>query len=129
MISSKKFTKFAIGTSVVILFTSGMMATQASAASIKNGVGCSKIGANAKVGSKLYRCAKNPYVKPTQNTWTLRGCLTALAMWNDAKEQYADWVDLAKLAGADGQKTIDELQASITSLEETMKNVACKRGA
>jgi len=100
-----------------------------SAQKISNGVVCSKPGATTKVGAKFYRCSKNPYVKPTQNTWTLRGCLTAQALWKDAKEQYGDWVDLAKLAGAEGQKTIDELQASISSLEDTMKNVACKRGA
>jgi hypothetical protein len=108
--------------SLGVLIGSGLQIVPASALTIKNGVNCSKVGATTKVGSKTYRCAKNPYVKPSQNTWTLRGCLTALAMWKDAK-------DLAKLAGAEGQKTMDELQASITSLEDTMKNVACKRGA
>ena len=112
-----------------VLIAAGFYALPASAASVKNGVNCAKAGASAKVGSKTYRCAKNPYVKPERNTWTLRGCLTAYAMWKDAKEQYADWVDLAKIAGPDGQKTMDELQASITDLEETMKDVACKRGA
>lgn len=112
-----------------VLLATGLQVTPASAATIKNGVNCSKAGATTKVGTKIYRCAKNPYVKPTRTTWTLRGCLTAYAMWKDAKEQYADWIDLAKLAGADGQKTMDELQASITDLEATMKDVACKRGA
>ena len=111
-----------------VLLATGLQVTPASAATIKNGVNCSKAGATTKVGTKIYRCAKNPYVKPTRTTWTLRGCLTAYAMWKDAKEQYADWIDLAKLAGADGQKTMDELQASITDLEATMKDVACKRG-
>ena len=106
-----------------------LAAAPANAAMVKNGVNCAKAGATTKVGTKTYRCAKNPYVKPTRNTWTLRGCLTAYAMWKDAKEQYADWIDLAKLAGAEGQKTMDELQASITDLEATMKDVACKRGA
>ena len=115
--------------SLGVLLAAGFYALPASAASVKNGVNCAKAGASAKVGSKTYRCAKNPYVKPERNTWTLRGCLTAYAMWKDAKEQYADWVDLAKLAGAEGQKTMDELQASITDLEATMKEVACKRGA
>jgi hypothetical protein len=121
--------KSIVAISLGALLSLGLFATPASAASVKNGVNCSKAGATTKVGAKIYRCAKNPYVKPTQNTWTLRGCLTAQAMWKDAKEQYADWVDLAKLAGAEGQKTMDELQASITSLEDTMKTVACKRGA
>jgi hypothetical protein len=118
-----------IAVSLGALLSIGMYATPANAATIKNGVVCAKKDANAKVGTKTYRCAKNPYVKPTQNTWTLRGCLTALAMWKDAKQQYEDWVDLAKLAGAEGEKTMQDLQTSITELEDTMKNVACKRGA
>ena len=121
--------KSLVAASIGFLPITGLYATPSSAATVKNGVNCSKAGATTKVGTKVYRCAKNPYVKPTRNTWTLRGCLTAYAMWKDAKEQYADWVDLAKLAGAEGQKTMDELQASITDLEATMKDVACKRGA
>jgi hypothetical protein len=103
--------------------------TAATAQNISNGTNCAKSNSSVKVGNKSYRCAKNPYVKPTRTTWTLRGCLTAYAMWKDAKEQYADWVDLAKLAGEQGQKTMDELQASIIELESTMKDVVCKRGA
>jgi len=120
--------KSLVAISLGAILSIGLVATPANAVSVKNGVNCSKVGSTTKVGTKIYRCAKNPYVKPSQNTWTLRGCLTALAMWKDAKQQYSDWVDLAKLAGADGQKTMDELQASIVSLEETMKTVACKRG-
>jgi len=119
--------KFVSTISIFFLITA--INTSISNAAVSNGVNCSKAGATTKVGTKVYRCAKNPYVKPSRNTWTLRGCLTAYAMWKDAKEQYADWVDLAKLAGAEGQKTMDELQASITDLEATMKDVACKRGA
>ena len=50
-------------------------------------------------------------------------------MWKDAKQQYADWVDIAKLAGDDGQKSLDDLQASIDKLETTMKTQVCKKGA
>jgi hypothetical protein len=121
----KKF----LAISTISLFLVAVSPFSTSAATIKNGVNCSKSGTTAKSGSKTYRCAKNPYVKPERNTWTLRGCLTAYAMWKDAKEQYEEWVDLAKLAGAEGQKTMDELQDSIEGLEDTMKNVACKRGA
>ncbi len=121
--------KFLVAIVSTVFILSGLFVSPSNAAPVKNGVNCSKSGAVTKVGTKTYRCAKNPYVKPARLTWTLRGCLTAYAMWKDAKEQYEDWVDLAKLAGAEGQKTMDELQASITSLEETMKTVACKRGA
>ena len=106
-----------------------MMVVPSQAATVKNGVACSKANATTKVGSKVYRCGKNPYVKPTKLTWTLRGCFTANALLKDARSQYEDWKDLAKLAGADGEKTLMELQTSITELENTMKNEVCKRGA
>jgi hypothetical protein len=47
----------------------------------------------------------------------------------DARSQYEDWKDLAKLAGAEGEKTLVELESSIIDLENTMKNEVCKRGA
>ena len=106
-----------------------LMVVPSQAAKVKNGVACSKANATTKVGSKVYRCGKNPYVKPTKLTWTLRGCFTANALLKDARSQYEDWKDLAKLAGADGEKTLMELQTSITELENTMKNEVCKRGA
>ena len=106
-----------------------MMSAPATAVTVKNGVKCTKAGATTKVGTKVYRCGKNPYFKPTSLTWTLRGCFTANALLKDARSQYEDWKDLAKLAGAEGEKTLNELQASITELENTMKNEVCKKGA
>lgn len=111
-----------------ILF-SGVAIAPANAATIKNGVACTKANATTKVGSKTYKCAKNPYVTPTKRTWTLTGCLTAFSLWKNAKEEYDNWKDLAKLAGPDGEKTMQELLDSIASLEKTMKTVACKKGA
>ena len=111
-----------------ILF-SGVAIAPANAATIKNGVACSKANATTKVGAKTYKCAKNPYVTPTKRTWTLTGCLTAYSLWKNAKEEYDNWKDLAKLAGPDGEKTMQELLDSIASLENTMKTVACKKGA
>jgi hypothetical protein len=99
------------------------------AVNIKNGVKCAKLGSFSNVGKKIYRCGKNPFFKPNSLTWTLRGCFTANALLKDARSQYEDWKDLAKLAGADGEKTLMELQTSITELENTMKNEVCKRGA
>jgi hypothetical protein len=121
--------KSMVAVSLGALLSIGIYSTPAGAVTIKNGVNCSKAGATTKVGSKIYRCAKNPYVKPTQNTWTLRGCLTARSMWKDAKSQYEDFQALALLAGEEGKKTMEDLQKSITELESTMKDVACKRGA
>ena len=106
-----------------------MMSTPAMAVTVKNGVKCTKANATTKVGSKVYRCGKNPYFKPTSLTWTLRGCFTANALLKEARQQYEDWKDLAKLAGAEGEKTMNDLQASITELENTMKNEVCKKSA
>ncbi len=99
------------------------------AATVQNGVKCTKAGATTKVGTKVYRCGKNPYFKPASLTWTLRGCFTANTLLKEARSQYEDWKDLAKLAGAEGEKTLNDLQASITELENTMKNEVCKKGA
>jgi hypothetical protein len=59
----------------------------------------------------------------------LRGCFTANALLKDARSQYEDWKDLAKLAGAEGEKTLQDLQTSITELETMMQNEVCKKGA
>ena len=118
--------------SAKIVFVLGLTVASASpviAVTVKNGVKCTKANATTKVGTKVYRCGKNPYFKPTSLTWTLRGCFTANTLLKDARQQYEDWKDLAKLAGAEGEKTMNDLQASITELENTMKNEVCKRGA
>ena len=122
-----KKTVMAIALGAVL--ATGLIAAPANAATIKNGVACTKANATTKVGTKTYKCAKNPYVTPTKRTWTLTGCLTAYALWKDAKQQYDDFIDIAKIAGPDGQKTMDDLQKSIDSLEVTMKTQACKKGA
>lgn len=116
----------------VFLFTvasTAMNSSVASAAKIANGISCVKAKATAKVGGKTYVCAKNPYLKPTKLTWTLRQCLTANTLRQDALEQYETWKDLAKLAGPEGDSVLADLQKSITELENTMKNEVCKKGA
>ena len=112
---------------VLLLVFSGTQDSQA--VLVKNGMKCSKVGATTKVGTKVYSCGKNPFFKPASMTWTLRGCFTANVLLKDARSQYEDWKDLAKLAGAEGEKTLQDLQTSITELETMMKNEVCKRGA
>ncbi len=117
---------FALG---LILSSLVVSTSLSSAATVRNGVKCTKAGATTKVGTKVYRCGKNPYFRPASLTWTLRGCFTANALLKDARSQYEDWKDLAKLAGAEGEKTLQDLQTSITELETMMKNEVCKKGA
>ncbi len=121
--------KFKVLILVVITFGTVFYALPGNSSTVRNGVSCKIANTTTKVGAKVYRCGKNPYLNPTKLTWTLRGCFTANLLLKDARSQYEDWKDLAKLAGADGEKTLAELQLSISELEETMKNEVCKRGA
>jgi hypothetical protein len=98
-------------------------------AAISGGASCPKAGSTTKVGTKSYQCAKNPYLKSTKISWTLKSCFTAYALWADAKQQYSDWKDIATLSGPEGVKTLADLQTSIDGLEQTMKTQVCKKGA
>ena len=103
-------------------------ATTSSAATIKNGVACKKLGQKTKSGSKTYYCEKNPYVTPTKNTWTLSTCLDANDLYIEAKDQYVIFKDI--LSGSpEGVIELGNLQKSMDSLTVLMKTKACKKGA
>ena len=125
----KRFTAYVLLPLLLVSINIAINPSAASAAKISNGVVCAKSKATTKVGSKTYVCAKNPFLKPTKLTWTLRQCLSANALRKDALEQYETWKDLAKLAGPEGDAVLADLQKSISDLENTMKNEVCKRGA
>ena len=114
---------------VIWAFSISFNLLPANSLAVKNGVKCTKLGQTSKVATKVYRCGKNPFFKPSTLTWTLRSCFTANALLKEARSQYEDWKDLAKLAGVEGEKTLQDLQTSITELETTMKNEVCKKGA
>ena len=114
---------------VSFMFLLAMNAQAVYGVTIKNGVTCSNVGKIVKFDGRVYRCGKNPIFKPNKLTWTLRGCFTANALLKDARSQYEDWKDLAMLAGAEGEKTLSDLQSSIDELESIMKNEVCKKGA
>ena len=103
-------------------------ATTSSAATVKNGVGCKKLGQKTKSGKKTYYCEKNPYVTPTKNTWTLTSCLDANDLYIEAKDQYDIFKDI--LSGSpEGMTELGNLQKSMDSLTVLMKTKACKKGA
>ena len=95
---------------------------------IRNGVTCSKSNLISKVGNKTYRCTNNPYITPEKKTWTLKQCVDAIRLRNDAIKKYDEFEVLAKLAGEEGIKALNDLQKSISSLEDDMQNKLCKRG-
>jgi len=103
-------------------------ATTSSAATVKNGVACKKLGQKTKSGSKTYYCEKNPYITPTKNTWTLASCLDANDLYIEAKDQYDAFKDI--LASApDGLAELANLQKSTDSLVVLMKTKVCKKGS
>ena len=103
-------------------------ATTSSAATVKNGIACKKMGQKTKSGSKTYYCEKNPYVTPTKNTWTLAACLDANDLYIEAKGQYEIFKDILSSA-PDGLAELANLQKSTDSLTVLMKNKVCKKGA
>ena len=103
-------------------------ATTSSAATVKNGVACKKLGQKTKSGSKTYYCEKNPYVTPTKNTWTLSSCLDANDLYIEAKDQYEVFKDILS-ASPEGITELGNLQKSIDSLDVLMKTKTCKKGA
>ena len=103
-------------------------ATTSSAATVKNGVACKKLGQKTKSGSKTYYCEKNPYITPTKNTWTLTSCLDASDLYIEAKDQYGIFKDI--LSGSpEGVTELGNLQKSADSLLVLMKTKVCKKGA
>jgi len=103
-------------------------ATTSSAATVKNGVACKKLGQKTKSGSKTYYCEKNPYVTPTKNTWTLAACLDANDLYIEAKDQYGTFKDILS-ASPEGVTELGNLQKSADSLLVLMKTKVCKKGA
>ena len=103
-------------------------ATTSSAATVKNGIACKKLGQKTKSGSKTYYCEKNPYVSPTKNTWTLAACLDANDLYIEAKDQYDIFKDILSSA-PDGLAELANLQKSTDSLVVLMKTKVCKKGS
>ena len=102
-------------------------ATASSAATVKNGVACKKLGQKTKSGKKTYYCEKNPYVSPTKNTWTLAACLDANDLYIEAKDQYEVFKDILS-ASPEGVIELGNLQKSMDSLVVIMKTQTCKKG-
>jgi hypothetical protein len=123
----------------LFLFTTAF-ATTANAATVKNGVSCSKTGAKTTVGKKKYVCGYNPYITPTKRTWMLADCKLSndlLIQLKEAEENmliqanifgYKTLTDLGNALGGKEQKDVNELVKSIADSQTVMKNTLCKKG-
>ena len=111
-----------------LILATTSFATTSSAATVKNGVACKKLGQKTKSGSKTYYCENNPYVTPTKKTWTLAACLDANDLYIEAKDQYEVFKDILS-ASPEGVIELGNLQKSADSLLVLMKTKVCKKGA
>ena len=126
--ASNKVKASVLAASFGLFLATTSFATTSSAATVKNGVACKKLGQKTKSGKNTYYCEKNPYVTPTKNTWTLAACLDANDLYIEAKDQYDIFKDILSSA-PDGLAELANLQKSTDSLVVLMKTKVCKKGA
>jgi len=107
---------------VVALFVvAGVMtAVPASAATISNGVKCTKLNQITKVGGRKYKCAKNPMLTKAKKTWLSNDCLVAANNFVKAKkdstaiaEKYAAQIPVIDLGIANETANKAEIQLKL----------------
>jgi hypothetical protein len=138
--NSKKTRSVVVAAAFGLFLATTAFATTANAATVKNGVSCSKTGAKTTVGKKKYVCGYNPYITSTKRTWMLADCKLSndlLIQLKDAEENmliqanifgYKTLTDLGNALGGQEQKDVNELVKAIADSEATMKNILCKKG-
>ena len=118
----------------VVTFTglaAGLSITSASAATIVNGIACSKANAVSTVKvkgvSKIYICKINPSVAgATKTTWILKTCISYWAAAAASQKSIDDQMALVKVMSepdkttytnqlADSQKQLDKVKGAIIS--------------
>jgi hypothetical protein len=122
------------------LFLATSVVTPASAATVKTGTACKKVGQTVKVGSKTYVCGKNPNVTPTKNTYMLKACRDTNALYRTVKSTYDDMleqanifgyktlVDLGNALGGQEKIDLDNLEKTIADTQGLLAK-QCKKGA
>ena len=122
------------------LFLAASVITPASAATVKTGTACKKVGQTVKVGSKTYVCGKNPIVTPTKNTYMLKTCRDTNAIYRTVKSTYDDMleqanifgyatlVDLGNFLGGQEKKELDTLEKTVVDTQALLAKL-CKKGS
>jgi hypothetical protein len=138
--NSNKSRSVVVAAALGLFLATTAFATTANAATVKNGISCSKTGAKTTVGKKKYVCGYNPYITPTKRTWMLADCKLSndlLIQLKEAEENmliqanifgYKTLTDLGNALGGQEQKDVNELVKAIADSEATMKNILCKKG-
>jgi len=116
-----------ISLTIGLLLSTTSVITATEAATVKNGVACTKLGQKIKTGQKNYVCGKNPYVTPKKSTWMLTDCPQAYELYVEAKDQYGIFKDILSVS-PEGLAELANLQKSMNSLDTLMKTQICKKG-
>jgi hypothetical protein len=120
-----------------VLIASTIAAPGSVAASVSNGIGCSKAGASvsvkAKSLTKVYLCTGNPSITGAKGLeWTLKSCLS---FWASAKNSQ-DAIDqqrslVSSMSEPDKTnygKQLDASQAQLDKVKVAIINNHCKKG-
>ena len=122
------------------LFLAASVITPASAATVKTGTACKKVGQTVKVGSKTYVCGKNPVFTPTKNTYMLKTCRDTNAIYRTVKSTYDDMLeqanifgyatltDLGNALGGQEKKELDTLEKTVVDTQALIAKL-CRKGA
>jgi hypothetical protein len=114
----------------------------ANAATIKNGVACSKSGASTIVSvkgiKKTYLCTINPAAAGNPNiakggkTWTLKTCVTFYAAYKSNQQSIDDQRSLVMVMNEPDKSTytkqLDASQSSLMTVLSAIENNHCKMG-
>lgn len=109
---------FSIGVSLFVV-AGVMTAVPASAATISNGVKCTKLNQTKTVSGRKYKCAKNPMITNAKMTWLSNDCLIAANNFVKAKKDTAALV--AKYAAQ-----IPELDLNLISTNSLIAEIQVK---
>ena len=122
------------------LFLATSVVTPASAATVKTGSACKKVGQTVKVGKKVYVCGKNPIVTPTKNTYMLKACRDTNALYRTVKSTYDDMLeqannfgyatltDLGNFLGGKEKTILDDLEKTVTGTQGLLAK-QCRLGS
>jgi hypothetical protein len=127
---------------VVLALAFASVGFTANAASVKNGVACSKSGASTSVAvkgvKKAYVCTTNPAAATNPNiaksglTWTLKTCVSYYAAYKGNQQSIDDQRSLVKVMSEPDKtnytKELDASQSSLMKVLAAIETNHCKTG-
>jgi hypothetical protein len=110
-----------VSISVALFVVAGVMtAVPASAATISNGVKCTKLNQTTTVSGRKYKCAKNPMITNAKMTWLSNDCLIAANNFVKARRdstaistKYAEQIPVIDLGIANETANKAEIQLKL----------------